>query len=98
MNPDRLQTLIKTIYQASTDLQAELEEGCEQRDPISVHIFQARRLYHHSRDRSDRQRDEDLRRSYLTAQELGYRGTPREWMNLIVAFTPAPDPYASRPL
>ncbi len=98
MNPGRLQNLIKTVFQASTDLQVELEQAREERDPMAVLIFQAQRSYRNSPSRSERQRDGDVRRSYQSALQLGYRGTSREWRNLIVAFVPAPDPYASRPL
>jgi hypothetical protein len=58
-------------------------------DPLASHIFTARRDYAATGDnKSGSRRARCARTSYLTARDLGFRGSLDEWERLMGAFPP----------
>ena len=88
MNLARLRRLNATLQEAARTLDAELAAPEAARDPLALHIYEARRSYRTTRE-NDGKGGRDTRifliLSLQKAREHGYPGGADEWQRLMRA-------------
>ena len=94
-----LNTIQKAVSEIEVQLavlRAELEQGRAKRDPFAVHVFESRRSYNYAVDHSGKGNnriDREVQRTYVKAMDLGYKGSIREWREVLMAWAaPKKDP------
>jgi hypothetical protein len=86
MHAGRLQKALGLLKQATTEVDAALEELRSERDPLALHIFVSRRNYRRTPDsKSGKRQQRDAESSYSEACKLGFRGQFSEWERLMGA-------------
>jgi len=77
---------LKRLTAAIRDVECELASMKAEHDPLASHIFVSRRHYQNVNDtKSGKRRDMNVRLSFDTACELGFRGSLDEWERLMGA-------------
>ena len=86
----------KRLFQQVTELQGHLaalqetiREVAANRDLFASHVYHARRDYWYAVEndnKSGRKQEYAIRTTYLAATNLGFRGSPAEWLNVLRAW------------
>jgi hypothetical protein len=86
MRAARLQDAQERLTTATPDVESELAAMKAEHDPLASHIFASRRSYRNVKDTKNGKRGEmNVRLSFNTACELGFRGSLDEWERLMGA-------------
>ena len=84
MRSTRLENALERLTAAMRDVESELQAMKAEHDPLASHIFVSRRHYPNVNDmKSGKRRDMNVRLSFNTACELGFRGSLDEWERLM---------------
>jgi len=86
MQAGRLQNALEALKNATTEVEAALQELREEQDPLALHIFVSRRNYRRIPDsKGGKRHQREAESTYWKACELGFRGHFLEWERLLGA-------------
>ena len=87
MRSRQLQDALEKLTKAIREVEAVVETMRGDHDPLASHIFISRRQHRNANDtKGGKRREMNVRLSFNTACDLGFRGSLDEWERLMGAF------------